>query len=139
MGKNISGGGWHSRQDPCAYCGRGSSTWDHLVPKSQGGSNDGQNLTRSCGRCNNLKGDLSVLHFLAYRANGTIERINEERMWAHAEIAKQNNKLLRRFRRKAEREARILIQSSGTQDSYKSVLSAILNDLEYAKQRGWIV
>ena len=41
----------------CAYCGRGASTVDHIVPRSRGGIDSWENLVACCLRCNNLKGD----------------------------------------------------------------------------------
>ena len=43
----------------CAYCGttRGNMTVDHVIPKTQGGSDSWENLVCACERCNNMKGD----------------------------------------------------------------------------------
>ncbi|WP_396655584.1 HNH endonuclease [Microbacterium sp.] len=41
----------------CAYCGRGASTIDHILPRSRGGGDSWENLVACCLRCNNLKGD----------------------------------------------------------------------------------
>jgi 5-methylcytosine-specific restriction endonuclease McrA len=43
----------------CAYCGgkRGPMTVDHVIPKTQGGSDTWENLVCACERCNNKKGD----------------------------------------------------------------------------------
>jgi 5-methylcytosine-specific restriction endonuclease McrA len=41
----------------CAYCGRADPvTLDHVVPRSQGGSNDVSNLVLACAPCNSAKG-----------------------------------------------------------------------------------
>lgn len=41
----------------CAYCGRGATTIDHVLPRSRGGADSWENLVACCLRCNNLKGD----------------------------------------------------------------------------------
>lgn len=40
-------------------------TCDHLVPKSEGGTNDPENLGTLCCKCNSKKGSKSVEEFLA--------------------------------------------------------------------------
>ncbi len=39
----------------CAYCGRGGTTIDHVVPQCQGGRSTWDNLVTACSRCNNVK------------------------------------------------------------------------------------
>lgn len=42
---------------PCAMCGATSDlTWDHVVPRSKGGTNEWSNLQCLCRRCNSKKG-----------------------------------------------------------------------------------
>lgn len=41
----------------CAYCGKGATTIDHVLPRSRGGADSWENLVACCLRCNNLKGD----------------------------------------------------------------------------------
>lgn len=41
----------------CAYCAKGASTIDHVLPRSRGGGDSWENLVACCLRCNNLKGD----------------------------------------------------------------------------------
>lgn len=52
----------------CFYCGtplnRWTSTLDHLVPKSKGGTNNRKNLVVCCVPCNTKKADLSVEEFM---------------------------------------------------------------------------
>lgn len=53
----------------CSYCGermrRGDDTVDHVVPRAAGGAQLGLgNMVPACKRCNNRKGDLSLLEFL---------------------------------------------------------------------------
>src|SRR4051794_26069851 len=52
--------------DTCWYCGTTEATayeWEHQLPLSRGG--DGEDLVRSCRRCNRLKGSSSVGEFRA--------------------------------------------------------------------------
>ena len=43
----------------CQYCGRKRDvlTTDHIIPKSQGGTESWNNLVTACIKCNNFKGD----------------------------------------------------------------------------------
>lgn len=42
----------------CQYCGaKEDLTLDHIIPSSKGGTNDWENLTTACKRCNLRKGD----------------------------------------------------------------------------------
>lgn len=53
------------RQDPCAYCGDYGGTVDHIVPRCGGGEVSAMtNGTGACERCNLIKSDASLLHFL---------------------------------------------------------------------------
>jgi len=53
--------------DICAYCKRTldeySFTLDHLFPKSRGGKLSNNNKVPSCGDCNKMKGDMSIIEF----------------------------------------------------------------------------
>lgn len=60
------------RQDPCAYCGKRGGSIDHLTPKVNGGTDEWDNLTSACGRCNwrkNVRGVLEILMDLQIRPN----------------------------------------------------------------------
>lgn len=50
----------------CAYCGRNADTWDHVVPRSQGGANSRSNMMPCCSLCNGTKGDNSYGEFVAF-------------------------------------------------------------------------
>lgn len=39
----------------CFFCEEPATTVDHLVPRSQGGTNDDENLVACCRRCNEIK------------------------------------------------------------------------------------
>lgn len=55
------------KADPCGYCGRPSDTIDHVVPLAKGGAPGLSNQAGACRRCNGLKRDTSLLHFLIAR------------------------------------------------------------------------
>ena len=65
----------------CAYCGKiikyDEMEIDHLFPKSQGGTNEVENLLPACRRCNFYKSDLVVEKFRnAIRTiNGRLKKI----------------------------------------------------------------
>lgn len=48
----------------CHYCGCTlydfNSTWDHVIPRSQGGTNESGNLVRACKPCNFAKGSKTL-------------------------------------------------------------------------------
>lgn len=53
----------------CSYCGKigGVLECDHIIPFSKGGSNELNNLTTSCRKCNRQKKDKSVDEFLTWK------------------------------------------------------------------------
>lgn len=53
----------------CKYCGQvgGLLEVDHIFPLSKGGTNEIDNLTTSCRRCNRQKKDKTVTEFLEWR------------------------------------------------------------------------
>jgi 5-methylcytosine-specific restriction endonuclease McrA len=53
------------QQPSCTYCGRPSTVLDHVIPQSEGGLDDPENLVPCCFRCNTLKGALSYGEFIA--------------------------------------------------------------------------
>lgn len=55
----------------CNYCGKigGILECDHIIPFSKGGSNEIQNLTTSCRKCNRQKKDKSVDEFNKWKNN----------------------------------------------------------------------
>jgi len=49
----------------CKYCGSiDSLVIDHIYPRNKGGSNNINNLTRACNRCNVHKSDFTITQFL---------------------------------------------------------------------------
>ena len=59
---------WHRK---CAYCGTADTQLEieHIVAKSKGGSNRVSNLTLSCTRCNQKKGNKPIEQFLRNKPN----------------------------------------------------------------------
>lgn len=77
-----------SQRGRCVFCGRivpkgefsrggrkrtRYATREHIVPRSQGGTNEWTNMTMSCNICNNMRGDMPFSMFLKITA--------PERMW----------------------------------------------------------
>jgi hypothetical protein len=50
--------------DPCSYCSAPNEQLDHIVARARGGADSWENLTASCGPCNNRKGSRLLLMFL---------------------------------------------------------------------------
>ena len=51
--------------DPCSYCGTANADIvEHVVTRSEGGSNTWDNMVASCSLCNQRKGNVSLLAFL---------------------------------------------------------------------------
>jgi len=50
----------------CIYCLKkpDRATWDHIVPLSEGGEDNYENLCIACHKCNHQKGNLSAEMFL---------------------------------------------------------------------------
>lgn len=56
---------WDKTGGKCWYCGKQTTPWknfciDHFTPKSNGGSDELENLVPSCYVCNSSKKDLSA-------------------------------------------------------------------------------
>lgn len=54
----------------CVWCKTDLGPWqcgvptlDHVIPRSEGGTNEASNLITACGVCNDSRGTLSVLQF----------------------------------------------------------------------------
>ena len=47
----------------CSYCGAKAEEIDHIIPRSNGGSNSTYNLAASCRACNEKKSNLSLKEF----------------------------------------------------------------------------
>lgn len=59
------------RGDVCAYCGEvGRTTSDHILPKSRGGPDAGDNIVRSCRSCNSRKGSKDLFEFYDSQGSG---------------------------------------------------------------------
>ena len=55
------------RHDPCVYCGGKSTSVDHIIPVSKGGTSEWDNLAPSCKSCNSSKHTSDLLGFLGRR------------------------------------------------------------------------
>ncbi len=57
------------RNPHCHYCGRQvrpkTSTLDHITPRGQGGTDVPENLVLACRRCNQAKGNRTLLEWAA--------------------------------------------------------------------------
>lgn len=62
--------------DPCAYCGKRSSTIDHVRPRASGGRNGWRNEVGACLDCNGQKADTPLLHFLLHKKRGVKEKLH---------------------------------------------------------------
>lgn len=63
----------------CAYCGDMPNflTIDHVIPRSQGGTNDLSNLLPACVDCNQSKGSTALCNWYTRRNKRyTVERWN---------------------------------------------------------------
>lgn len=68
----------------CQYCGVFTNfdgnpdhvpTADHIVSRARGGTDEWENLTLACHKCNSLKGDMTVDEFVEkLKRNGVIEQ-----------------------------------------------------------------
>lgn len=52
----------------CQYCGALATTVDHVIPVSNGGTDESSNLAAACARCNYSKHDKDVETFMIERA-----------------------------------------------------------------------
>ena len=52
----------------CVYCGatEGPMHLDHVIPRSQGGSDTADNLCVSCASCNSRRQDMSLRRYMRY-------------------------------------------------------------------------
>ena len=48
----------------CAYCDKSATTWDHVVPISQGGQTSPSNIVPACARCNSSKKNSELFEWL---------------------------------------------------------------------------
>lgn len=58
----------------CQYCGGKATGYDHIIPLSQGGTDDASNKVHCCNVCNNIKSTQPLVKFL----NANRERINDD-------------------------------------------------------------
>lgn len=65
---------------PCCYCGRAlareTHTWEHIIPRSLGGTDDASNLAHACHPCNSERGNLPQPEFLAKQLLSRVREYN---------------------------------------------------------------
>jgi 5-methylcytosine-specific restriction endonuclease McrA len=54
-------------RDPCAYCGAAAVQIDHVIPRSQGGTDARRNFAAACKRCNAEKNGRTPEQWKAWR------------------------------------------------------------------------
>ncbi len=57
----------NAREGFCIYCGADAYTYDHLTPKSRGGSSAPDNIAPACVACNQEKGNMTYEEYLTWR------------------------------------------------------------------------
>ena len=74
--KNKMGG------QTCVYCGEDATGYDHIIPKTNGGTDDKENLVPCCPDCNRQKNNRSLESFLnsSKRVNHELVQANEKLM-----------------------------------------------------------
>ena len=67
----------------CAYCGttKKALTADHLVPKSQGGTDTAENIVPCCEECNQAKKDREWREYIMSTECFSQERMNKVFSW----------------------------------------------------------
>lgn len=67
----------------CAYCGSSAHklTADHVVPRSQGGSDAASNIVPACERCNEEKADQDWRDYMMTKGNFSQARMNRIFDW----------------------------------------------------------
>lgn len=66
------------KPNECIYCGsKESLSTDHLIPKSRGGPDTGDNAITACRRCNSSKGDKGVYEWYSLERRNELPRIVE--------------------------------------------------------------
>ena len=74
LSTRSSGRKWLIKHDPCVYCGEKAETRDHIIPRSIGGVADYGNSAPACKSCNSRKGDMSLLEFLLWRKDRSVDK-----------------------------------------------------------------
>lgn len=75
--------------DKCAYCGKKGEEVEHLIPRSQGGTNRVSNLVWACRKCNAQKGSLTPEEFLK-RKPAVLRKIQEQQTRSLHDVAAVN-------------------------------------------------
>jgi hypothetical protein len=68
----------HERPEECIYCGSSEPlTTDHLIPRSRGGPDVGDNAIVACRSCNASKGDRGVYEWYGLDVKDEVPRVAE--------------------------------------------------------------
>lgn len=68
----------HETPNQCIYCGsKESLSIDHLVPRSRGGPESGDNAVLACKSCNSSRGDKGIYEWFELEKRNEIPRIVE--------------------------------------------------------------
>lgn len=137
-----------STEEACTYCGielRGRGCFDHVIPRSGGGTNDPSNLVRSCHVCNESKQadsveDFTDRYYLSRREwrtvfaclecgapPGTPCQSKRGKDWRYGEI----------HRGRGRREDGSLNRSADLNDVTRAVLAVALAKKAQRRQRQW--
>lgn len=54
------------KRENCWYCGEPAFGWDHIQPKSRGGTECPANLVEACQSCNSTKGTKTLEEYRVY-------------------------------------------------------------------------
>lgn len=61
----------------CFYCREPSTTIDHLLATSAGGTNDESNLVGCCRECNLMKGNMSARMFVSQHLRARLRQLGK--------------------------------------------------------------
>ena len=104
----------------CSYCrasimdNGNKLTLDHVIPRSEGGSNHATNLITACKKCNEVRGKRGVVQFAKDVAVYTQEK--------HTGILRRINRRVKKDPKKARAEARKLM--GGNKGSWNELLES---------------
>jgi 5-methylcytosine-specific restriction endonuclease McrA len=69
-------------KDICPYCNQpidGIGEWDHIIPRSQGGTNESSNLVYCCKKCNHDKSGRTPQQWLGREVDFSKARMGDKK------------------------------------------------------------
>jgi len=66
----------------CYICGQFADTWDHVIPKHKGGTNDPNNIEPCCSKCNNIKGSYTFPIAVLINQTPLMRSISQQYGWS---------------------------------------------------------